>query len=145
MRLPSLVSALVVLACLLTLFALPAHAYDVTLTAPTQAGGASPTSCRFYLGGNQLSVANTSPAGVGATPAVDKPCGVAVTYPGLITAVGTYAFQHTRVNAAGESAKGPTTTVVIGQKPDDPTAPPTVTVVCTPAPCSQNVVITISP
>lgn len=135
-------AALVVVLCSL---AGVAAAYDVTITAPNQTGGAAPTSCRFYMGGNLLSVAATNPAGVGATPDVDKSCGAAVTYPGLITALGTYTFQHTRVNAAGESAKSPVTTVVIGQKPDDPGAPPTVTIACTPAPCPTNIVITVTP
>jgi hypothetical protein len=122
-----------------------AFAYNVTITAPNQSGGATPTSCRFYMGGNLLSVAGTSPAGVGTTPAVDKSCGVAITYTGLVTALGTYMFQYTRVDAAGESAKSPTTTVIIGQKPDDPGAPPTVTIECTPAPCPTNIVITVTP
>lgn len=119
-----------ILATLLAAFlTLPAFAYDVTATMPTTAGA---TSCQLYLGGSPVSTA--------------KPCGSPQTYANLLTADGTYLFQYKAVNSVGSSAGlSPTTTVVIGTVPVNPTNPPTVTVVCTPAPCAQNVVITITP
>jgi hypothetical protein len=127
------------------LMACSAMAYDITATMLPGATGAAATSCRLYMNDAVVSMSATSPAGVGTTPAVDKPCGVAVTYPDLVTANGTNTFKFSRVNAAGETLLSPATTVTIGTKPDDPTAPPTITVTCDPSPCPANVVITISP
>jgi hypothetical protein len=109
---------------------LAANAYDVTATMPATSGA---TSCQLYLDGNPVSTA--------------KPCGSAQSYPGLLSGDGSYAFRYRTVNVAGQSALSPTTTVVIGTipPPDDPDAPPTITVACEPAPCPQTITITITP
>lgn len=119
------------LAALLALVALPAFAaFDITATMPATAGA---TSCQLYLDGQ----AAGSP----------KPCGSAQGYPGLIASPGKHAFAYKAVNASGESALSPETTVSIAviPPPTDPTGPPTISVACDPAPCPATLTITISP
>lgn len=118
------------IAILLALVALPALAYDVTATMPATAGA---TSCQLYLGGTATGV--------------PRPCGSAQSYPALIANPGTYLFSYRAINASGQTALSPVRTVAIGviPPPADPTDPPTMTIVCNPAPCSQSIVITITP
>lgn len=107
-----------------------AATYDVTATMPTTSGA---TSCQLYLGGV---AAGTS-----------KPCGSAQTYPALLTTEGTYQFGYKAVNAGGQSALSPVTTVTVAlvTPPANPGSAPTVTVACVPAPCPANIVVTITP
>lgn len=119
------------LAALLCFVCLRAYAaYDVTATMPATTGA---TSCQLYLDGSAVSTA--------------KPCGSAQSYPNLLTADGTYEFRYLAVNASGQSALSPSTTVVIGTIPPpvDPTEQPTITVACNPAPCPPTITITITP
>lgn len=107
-----------------------ANAYDVTAVMPATAGA---TSCQLYVDNEAVG----SP----------KSCGSAQSYPSLIANPGTYQFAYKAINASGESALSPVTTVSIDvvPPPDDPTGPPTVTIACDPAPCPQSIVITIEP
>lgn len=119
------------LAAVAALVALPAFAaFDITATMPATAGA---TSCQLVLDGNAAGV--------------PKPCGSAQSYPGLIANPGTYAFAYRSVNASGQSALSPVTTVSIAviPPPVDPTSPPTISVACDPAPCPATLVITIAP
>ena len=125
-----LIAALAVLA-----FCCPAFAYDVIATMPATAGA---TSCQLYLDGDA----------VGAP----KPCGSAQTYPGLIDDPGTYVFAYRALNAGGQSALSPETTVAISvvPPPTDPTSPPIISVACTdndgdPVTCPASIQITITP
>lgn len=107
-----------------------AATYDVTATMPSTSGA---TSCQLYIGGTAAGSA--------------KPCGSAQTYPALIPTEGTYSFTYKAINAGGQSAASPATTVTVSlvAPPGNPGSPPTITVACSPAPCPANVVITISP
>lgn len=114
--------------------ACPAFAFDVTATMLSTAGA---TSCQLYLDG--------------AAAGTPKPCGSTQSYPGLIANPGTYAFAYRALNASGQSALSPATTVTIGviPPPVDPTSPPTISVTCTdqgaPVTCPPTIVVTISP
>lgn len=112
------------------LLALPALAYDVTATMPATSGA---TSCQLYLDG--------SAAGA------PKSCGSAQSYPGLIANPGTYAFAYRALNASGQSALSPVTTVSIAviPPPVDPTSPPAIVVSCDPSPCPPTITIVITP
>jgi len=103
-------------------------AFDITATMPSTLGA---TSCQLYLDG----------VVAGAT----KPCDSANQYPALIANPGSYVFTYKAVNATGESAFSPATTVNIQviPPPGDPLSAPSVTVTCNPAPC--NVVVTVMP
>lgn len=111
-------------------FACPALAFDVTATMPSTAGA---TSCQLYLDG--------------AAAGTPKPCGSAQSYPGLVANPGTYAFAYRALNASGQSALSPATTVTIGviPPPVDPTSPPTISVSCDPSPCPASITIVIEP
>lgn len=123
MRILALLALLVSSSCF-------AATYDVTATMPTTSGA---TSCQLYLGGTAAGAA--------------KPCGSAQSYPALLTTEGTYLFTYRALNAGGQSAVSPTTTVTISllAPPANPGSPPTVTISCTPTPCAANVMITVSP
>lgn len=118
------------IAGLLALVSFPAFAYDVTATMPVTSGA---TSCQLYLDG--------------AAAGVPKPCGSAQNYPGLIQNPGSYAFAYRAINASGQSALSPVTTVSIAiiPPPTDPTSSPSISVACAPSPCPANIVITIAP
>lgn len=107
-----------------------AFGFDVTATMSATAGA---TSCQLVLDGSNAGTA--------------RPCGSAQSYPGLIANPGTYAFQYRSLNASGQSALSPATTVTIGiiPPPVDPTDPPTVTIACDPAPCPASIIITVTP
>jgi len=119
-----------IVSLLLSVFALPAFAYDITAVMPPTAGA---STCTLYLDG----------VSVGGP----RSCGTSQSYPNLITADGTYQFRYLTSNTAGDSALSPMRTVTISTPPPpvDPTDPPSITVECTPAPCPTSIVITITP
>lgn len=121
----------IAVALLAACLAAPAFgAFDVTATMPATQGA---TQCQLYLDG--------SAAGV------PKPCGSAQSFTALLANPGTYQFAYKALNASGESALSPATTVEIGvvPPPDDPTSPPVISVSCDPAPCPASITVVITP
>ncbi len=114
----------------LVLSASPAFAaYDVSVTIPRPD---KPAECQLYVDG----VKQGAP----------RACGVAQAYARLLPADGTYVLRYTFVQPDYESALSPVTTLTTDDgRPSDPTAPLNAVVTCNPAPCPQNVTITISP
>lgn len=107
-----------------------ASAYDVIANMAPTTGA---TNCLLFVDG----VAAGTP----------KPCGSSQSYPGLIANPGTYAFAYRALNASGQSALSPVTTVTISviPPPVDPTSPPTISVSCDPSPCPASITIVIEP
>jgi hypothetical protein len=124
-----------ILAFVAVFFSFPAFAYNITAVMPSTSGA---TSCQLYLDGTAAGV--------------PRSCGSAQSYPNLISTPGTYSFTYRAINAGGQSATSPATTVSIDviQPPGDPPGPPGISVICTdaggdPVTCPPNIVITITP
>ncbi len=92
-----------------------ADVYNVSITMPAVSGAAQ---CKPYL--NNVAIAGGL-----------KSCGVAVAYPGLFPAEGTYSITYAGVSAAGlEGARSPATVAVTVLPPATPGAGPTITITC---------------
>lgn len=115
---------------LAVLVSFAAWGFDVTAVMPATAGA---TQCQLYVDG--------SAAGG------PRACGSSQSYPGLIANPGTYQFTYKALNASGESAMSPATTVDIAvvPPPEDPASPPSIVLSCDPSPCPATLTIVITP